>query len=39
MLAMQGEGFDVTYVRRWVSEMLGPDSDEASEFEALLNRS
>ena len=39
MLAIQGEGFDITFVRRWLTEMLGPDSDETSRLEALLDRS
>jgi hypothetical protein len=36
MLLMQGAAFDIEYVRRWLAELLGPDSDEARKFDTLL---
>jgi hypothetical protein len=36
MVAMQGPAFDVEYVRYWLREILGEDSEEALKFEAVL---
>jgi hypothetical protein len=36
MLAMQGEAFDVEYVRGWLREMFGEESEEMRTFEAVL---